>query len=527
MIKFAQETTLEEQRKEDNESQATQTQVQQLVDQINIDAKPVTQTIDRIVRFLRFLSVDPEYASPENFKKVQMFIMKLQDFGEYVSGHATTAEQRIGPLEMPPTPSEDNSAATANYSQIEAQMSVLRSKLNTLIPRMKQVKALIEQAQNRREPWAEGVQFETKRLSCDNAIMVAQDLGLTKVTASIKRKAYPQTFNYRPTPPPIDRKKWKELATQITAFKRAYPTYTFPQVLYHFTKDWNMFDRYKFKKWYNWTQRTATMTNKQNKFAQSQDFVLQDRTQKFDKKKKLLMSRIGLVRKALMDLVNNGLVDNSSSNKIYKILAMLEFEAMGLHIPQIVAARVRRSGKQLKKLGFTEGSSILFTTAKELINRPEAMVKTAKEEVNSGQVSELLRKIKSEMDKLNYSRHLDALYGIKRDLDKLGRGSDSESILRIIRDDLDALDKLNKKLTDVYTSLSRVPFELTEEQDESLPNPKDMNEEPTVEVEDIDNMMKEPKRSLAPRSMPQREQAPTPSRAQTPQPIQTERIPNV
>ena len=50
----------------------------------------------------------------------------------------------------------------------------------------------------------------------------------------------------------------------------------------------------------------------------------------------------------------------------------------------------------------------------------------------------------------------------------MGRSGDMESVEKIIRDDLATLEKLNKKLIEVYTNLSKVPLELSTLQDQQI-----------------------------------------------------------
>jgi hypothetical protein len=220
-----------------------------------------------------------------------------------------------------------------------------------------------------------------------------------------------------------------------------------------------MFERFSFKKWYKWNYKQASV--KMRKIA---DFVQQDRLQQFTQKRKKLLQRVNLVRKALHDFLNSGLISQQDSNAIYKIIAMLEFEAMKLQAPKVTTARVNRAAKLLAKHGFQEGSDILKQASQEFVSTET--LKTVKvANADSHKAVDLLKKIKKEMDSLSYSKHLDALYDIKKGLEVIGRAGDAEAIEKVIRDELGSLEKFNKKLIEVYTNLSRVPLELSEQED--------------------------------------------------------------
>ena len=313
-----------------------------------------------------------------------------------------------------------------------------------------------------------------------------QELDLINKEASSK-KAYPSMESVNSAQKPVNLDKWNKTATAMSAFGRVYgKEYTFPQILYHFTKDWDMFERFSFKNWYRWSNKRAS-SEKVQKFAS--DFVSNDRLQQFTNKRKKLMNRINLVRKALHELINSGLIIEDSSNKLYKIISMLEFEAMRIKSPTVAASRIRRASTQLGKLGFTEGESLLKEAATEYLST--AVVKTAAADPKEAVI--VLREIKKEMDMLNYGRHLDILYNVRKKLEEMGRSTDVEAIEKIIRDDLGLLEKLSKKLTEVYTSLSKVPLELSAEDDKELSQPQEKAIEMPLEVSEEDAEPKETK----------------------------------
>jgi len=404
--------------------------------------------------------------------------------------------------------------------QADAQFRQLATPIFTI---MRILQTAVSNAQNAGEEWVSSPEISSRINTLPAAVEVGRFLGLTGVVLPAIKIAYPLAFSYKKYPIDSNLQLWKSTASQISAFRRAYTEYTFPQVLYHFTKDWNMFERFNFKKWYNWTRtgRSNPLMTKYASIPGQKDFIFEDRLQKFEKKRKLLLSRVNLVRKALHDMINHSLIPNTSTDKIYKVLSMLEYEALNLSAPKVASARIRRASTQLQKLGFVEGSSILSLAATEML-QAKPLTKTAEEKEKNkdsqATIIEVLQQIKKEMDVLNYNVHLDTMYDLKKQLEASGRQSDADLMLKIIREDLDSLDKLNKKLTEIYTSLSKIPIQLSMQQDVAQLKPSSSK---SVEVSE-DEIEKPSKPTIT-----TTQKAQTPSRSQAPTPTIQKDIPNV
>lgn len=437
----------------------------------------------------------------EDPQPLVLYLQQLKAFWELLNGKPGTSRKVL----MPEFPQAENvpEQYQTKYDAATTADENMRNLMRPVFDLMRSLHSVAQNAIRTNESWVSAPQTQKQISLLPKAVEVGRFLGLTTLTlpqtATPIKVAYPMTYSFRTYPFRTDIEKWKKIATQINAFGRAYKDYTFPQVLYHFTSKWDMFERYRFKKWYSWMHRQSRSEKKMEKFAQSKDFVVEDRIQKFEKKRKLLLSRINLVRKALHDLINSRLIPTDNGNKIYKILSMLEYEAIGLAVAKVASARTRRASKQLTRLGFLEGSSILHATAQELL-RPDTLVKTAEEENGKKKDAiEILKSIKKEMDLLNYSRHLDAMYHLKKELEEMGRQNDADSVLKIIREDLDGLDKIQKKLTEVYTNLSKIPIQLSEDQDVKMREPKEQKvAPPALEVTEEEAMPKRPERQQRP-----------------------------
>lgn len=449
---------------------------EQLATQIDASSRNINTTVSTIIQLIGLLNADPEYG-PSNQAKLSSLKNKYLALQQSLEGSVgafaslnsfiKTAQKVI----KPSAPSSDFENASALYEKLGALEAQLGGQLATHLRYMDEARGITDRSISTGEDWAK--EIATEKENWKNSRTLAWDLDLTQKRAKTLRKAYPAMQPMTSELEKIDLDKWQKIAINIQSFSRVYrKEYTFAQVLYHFTKDWDMFERYDFKKWFKWTQKTAGDKMKFEKYAADQ--INTDRIQQFSDKRKKLLNRINLVRKALHELINSGLIQQQDSNKLYKVIAMLEFEAMRIESPKLAAARIRRTAGICGKLGFVEGQQELITAAKEFLsNSKSSLIKVAaddqEEKKNKSQEAiEILKEIKKEMDSLNYSRHLDTLYSIKKKLELMGRSGDMESVEKIIRDDLATLEKLNKKLIEVYTNLSKVPLELSTLQDQQI-----------------------------------------------------------
>ena len=443
------------------EPTANQKQVSQVVERIKTLLPTVSNNVKQIIVTIELLTQDKDYGSSnfailQTFKKRYLILQKALE-------NSSVSFKIAQLVQLPKTPSTDFVNATTLYNRLEMLQMQLTNQLNNLLRLMNTGSDLVDQAVSAKEAWADSLKPTTANWKIAQKAAWELHLVTTKY-ASLNKQAYP---SMTPLTKPVkyNLETWKATAHKIKAFERVYnQQYTFPEVLYHFTKSWDMFERFKFKKWYKWSfMKTANLTQRIEKYS-AVDSLGQDRLLKFTEKRKKLMNRINLVRKALHEMINSGLISQQDSSKLYRIISMLEHDAMNLQAVKLASARTMRASNQMNKLGFTEGAEILKIAARELLQKN--IIKTAADD--SQEIVGILRAIKSEMDSINYSKHLDALYDIKKRLDKMGRAADVEAVEKVIRDNLGSLEKLSKKLIEVYTNLSKVPLELSMAKDEAL-----------------------------------------------------------
>lgn len=421
--------------------------------------------------FLGFLSQDQQY-SKNNFALISNYRNKFKELASTIQS-ATKQLKSSQLVTIPPAPSPDFESATKHWTSLQQAIGKLITQISPILRSLNRGSDLLSQAISANKDWTSD--WKPILELWKTILRLSWELQLTNTKYAATKVAYPAMEPIFSRTGKYDLAKWKSVASKMNSFSRIYGSnYTFPQILYHFTKDWDMFERFSFKKWYKWStsMKKASINDRIQKFAYA-DTLGQDRLSQFTTKRKKLLNRISLVRKALHELMNSGLIDQQASNKIYKIISMLEMEAMQVQAPKIAMARVKRASKQFDSLGFIEGSNILNLAIADLQDNV-ALTKVANEESRGSQQEavSLLRDLKKEMDLLNYGRHLDALYDIMKKLKKMGRSSDAEAVEKVIRDDLSSLEKLNKKLVDVYTSLSKVPLEMSEAEDITTEDPK-------------------------------------------------------
>lgn len=435
--------------------------VQQEIEMANQRIKFVLDNISRILIDVRSLLANYEYqpGSPF-FSQTDQFYKKIFELQEFLSNQTqTNLRFLINPIESLPRPREENTAAKNIFIDLDLRLSNIVRGLRDVIGRASKIQQLLNASSG--QDWAQQLsQLQEFYKQLIEVLRLTQITQLAAIVQNVKI-AYPISFSWKRARPPEDLKKWNDTKVKMDAFKRAYKDYSFPQVLYHFTKDWDMFERFNFKNWYKYNKSENRMKKK------ASDFIVQDREQKLVKKKKQLQSRVDSAKKVLREMIASGLINNQIGNKIFKILAMLEYEILQLSTMQVAASRTLRIAKQLERLGFHEGSKILVTGAQEVRER-KTLIKTAsKPDVE--RITKLLKEIKQVLNNTDYSTNLDKMFHIKKELQEMGRTSDMESVLKIIKDELDGLDKLNKKLVDIYVNLSRLPIEeLSEEQDKQL-----------------------------------------------------------
>jgi hypothetical protein len=269
-----------------------------------------------------------------------------------------------------------------------------------------------------------------------------------------KREAYPQGYKSAPKQP-FDLKKWKDTAVKAKIAAREYKEYTEEQLVNHLTQKWDLQERESFKDWLKYQTKRGRQDMSMQKTAY--DYNSANQEEQLNELKKKLRSRVSSAERLLNRMLDEGLLAGNDDKALYigRILQKLKEEINLLKRPQIMQARHQRAGNIFRKAGLVELADIMVGSISVIGSfGKKEMVKTAAE---GADLSGAMEMIKDELDIFNYGVHLDKMMKIRGELLADGRNSEADTILEIIKKELDDIDGIHKKLVEIYTSLGQVP----------------------------------------------------------------------
>jgi hypothetical protein len=274
------------------------------------------------------------------------------------------------------------------------------------------------------------------------------------------REAYPTGFRGAPKPP-FDLKKWKETSIKVKMAARLYKDYTMDKLIDHFTQKWDFQEQNSFKDWWRLTQTNKRGQHNMSMEKTAYDYNAANQEGQLNELKKKLRSRINSAERLLNKMIDEGLLAGSNDKALYigRILQKLKEEVNLLNRPQLMEARHNRANGIFRKAGLVEIADIMAGSVSIIASfgKTPLTKKAAEEEVASGNLGSIMEMIKEELDAFNYGVHLDNMMKIRGHLIALGRNSEADTILDIIKKELDDIDGIHKKLVEVYTSLGQVP----------------------------------------------------------------------
>lgn len=279
------------------------------------------------------------------------------------------------------------------------------------------------------------------------------------------KEAYPNNFIRSPLPT-YDNNKWKQLAMKIaTTARRFGGEYSNDEIIDRLTQKWDYAEKQDFKRWFKYQQKSAAKDNSMVKVAY--DFASGQKEERLLELKKKLRSRINSAEKLLTKIMDEDLLEDPQKGiYISRILQKLKEEVSVLRQPQLITARHNRVRKILAKSGFSEGADILEESVQLIrASAEQPLIKVAQD----GGISAIMGSLKGEIDTFNYGRHLSTLYQVAESLKQAGRHSEADKIVEVIKKDLSDLDKIHKKLVEVYTSLGSIPTEQAQSQQLAQP----------------------------------------------------------
>ena len=269
----------------------------------------------------------------------------------------------------------------------------------------------------------------------------------------------------------VDIKKWKDTRLKIKAAERVYIRYSQSQIVSAFIKERDDKEQQMFKRWfeqfdkpqlYNKYAGTTTMKKLSYEFVK-------DKVEALEQLKGKLRSRVRSVEALINQLLDRNLLGNGAEAQqkvtyLSRILQKLREEINVLNSPLLLEARQRLALRIFQQADVDEGMSILEDAIRmTMAYQKPSLVKVAqqaRQDTKHTRLQDALDLVGTEISRLNYKSHLARLYKALQILDDLGRSADVDLVARVIRDDLPDLEKLNKRLTDVFVNLSRAKAEL-------------------------------------------------------------------
>ncbi len=284
-----------------------------------------------------------------------------------------------------------------------------------------------------------------------------------------RKQAYPQNWQVSPPLRELPLQQWKNLRLQIAAKRRAFPEHSVGQLVDHFTAGWTMKDKDAFT---YWMRVQDDQEHNKKSLSSGDDVVMKkvaydfsgSREDRIRDLKRSLRSRLSSTKKLLIRFRDEDLLGPDAEEtlrRLSRILYKLGEEIEALEAPTLMAARINRAVKMIKKAGQTEvaehlaGSTALLKTAQVTTEQPADTDRVNEKKV----LNEIRSKLKMEMSALNYHEHLKNLAKIMSMLDSINRQADSEAVAKVIQKDLEGLNSLSNHLAEIYTTISKLPLE--------------------------------------------------------------------
>lgn len=286
------------------------------------------------------------------------------------------------------------------------------------------------------------------------------------------RQAYPMGVPSVIPYKKVDIKKWRNMRQQVDLAKRAYADYSTEEIVKAYTHKWNPDEAERFAKWYRFYE--TGQHNKYKKYAMrvplkkiAYDFSGTKDDQLIELKRKL-RSRVNSIEKLFNQVVDNQLIGTGAESDkkvtyLSRILHKLKEEINTLHSPNLLEAVQTKAAKVFSDNGMVQIANMLDEGIRTV--QGYGFPRTTKQGQQRDESNRVLDMLKTALQQTNYRTHLKRMYDIMVVLEKLGRTSDADLAARVIREDLDSLEKMNKRLTEIYTALSKdVAYEELEQE---------------------------------------------------------------
>lgn len=311
----------------------------------------------------------------------------------------------------------------------------------------------------------------------------------------MEAKAYRNRVNIPETISEVPLQEFKELAKQIELrclhAKRLLGQYSSPNVeIDRLTSDWPVDKRERFRYWFRNTREVGNLLTAENKMetrqAQYLPYAQQEKIDSFKEKRRSMVRRLRRLQNEIGDLFDqsNRSVDwsderyPSPEKKLEAIQTALNQICVllsTLRTKEVTAAAITRTQRFLQA-----ADNNIATRFASIVNEYGGMTRVAA----NAPVLQVAKRLKEELDSLNYGKHLRRLYSVYEALYHLKLPGIASMLEEVIQKELSNLSGIYKKVSEVYSELLKIPSsQLPDEKEEVEVKP--IGEEQFKQPEDL------------------------------------------
>lgn len=284
----------------------------------------------------------------------------------------------------------------------------------------------------------------------------------------MEAKAYRNPAYDKGAIPEVPLKKYRELAKQVELqclhASRLMGHKTSPDTeIDKLTEDWTTADREQFRYWFRNTRGTGSLATAESKMvtktAQYLPYGNKEVVDKFKEKRRSMIRRLRRLQNELLDTYEQTAKIVDWSDERYPTPDK-KIEAIQNAINQICNLLGTLRTKEVTAAAITRTLGFLNTVDKDVAKCVAQAVKQEGGTVKvaaHGPAYEIAKKLKQELDSLNYGAHLRRFFHIYEGLHRVGLSGIAGDVEEIIQRDLSNLSSITKKLGEVYSELMKIP----------------------------------------------------------------------
>ena len=292
----------------------------------------------------------------------------------------------------------------------------------------------------------------------------------------MEHKAYRNPVNFNEAISEVPLKKYRDLAKQVELqclhANRLFGGASSPDSqIDKLTKDWDTSERERFRYWFRNTREKSSYTTAESKMltrtSQYLPFSHHEQLDKFKDQRRSMIRRLRRLQNELLDMYEQTSKAVDWSDDRYPTPDK-KIEAIQNAINQIcnllgtLRTKEVAAAAMVRTLGFLKGvDEKVAKRVAGIIEEQGGIVKVAA----YGPAYEIAKKLKEELDSLNYGLHLRRFFHLYESLYKAGLAGIAMDLEEIIQKDLSDLTGISKKLGDVYSELLKIPAQEIEKKE--------------------------------------------------------------